>query len=85
VTVVPGPLRFAVVCDNVDEHVALLVLTALLVGNVRLKTKVEHCQVLDGVLLRTQTTYHSEAAALVDLGADLTELLAEVGEREVVP
>lgn len=85
VTVVPGTLLRAVVSDDVDEHVALLVLTALPVCNVRLQAEVEHRQILNVVLLRVKTTNHSETATLVNLGADLIELLTKVGKREVVP
>lgn len=62
------------------EHVALLVLAALRVGNVDLDAKIEKCEILNGIQLRVQAADESEATARVNVARDSSELLAQHGQ-----
>lgn len=55
-----------------------------LVGNVRLDTEVDERQVFDGVVGRIDAADEAEAAALMDLRAELVQLHPELGEWESV-
>lgn len=66
------------------KHVTLPILAATLVGNVSRDTHVGKCQILDGEVGRVQTTDDSESTALVDVKAELLQLLAKAGQLKVV-
>lgn len=65
------------------EHVALFVLPALAVGNMRLNAEMEHGQVFDWILSWVQASYEPETSALVNVPANLVQLRTQVGKRKV--
>ena len=70
---------------SLTEHVALLVLPALTVGNVALDSEMEHRQVFDGVLVRIQSSNEAETCSIVDVATQLLQPWAQVGQGKVLP
>lgn len=67
------------------KHVAFLILSTLLIRNVCLQAEMQHCEILNGVLLRIETPDHPETTTLVDLAANFVEFLPKRWEGEVFP
>lgn len=70
---------------RLTEHVSAVVLMAALVGNVCLHAEVDECQVFDTVLGRADAADEAEAAAVVDLGAELVQPGPEQREGKRIP
>ena len=65
------------------EHVSVLVLAGLLVGNVALDAEPDHGGVLDGVLGNVEAANDAEATTVVEITGNDLELGAKGGQREV--
>jgi hypothetical protein len=66
------------------HHVALLVLSAKAVRDVRLDTKIENGEVFDRVPLWIQAANDAKSLAIVDVSANCVQSGAQCGKREVV-
>ena len=55
------------------KHIPIAVLTAVLASDIGLQAKIQHCQVLDGIVVGIQTADDTEASTLMDLLAELID------------
>jgi hypothetical protein len=84
VAVMVTPLLGAVVSNDMDEHVAPLVLAATLIGNVRLDSQINESQILDRIAGGINASDDTEAFAMVHITTQLLELGTECWKDEVV-
>jgi hypothetical protein len=83
VAVMATPLLGAVVSNDVDEHIAPLVLAATLIGNVRLDSQIDESQILDRIAGGINAPHDTEAFAMVHITTQLLELGTECWKDEV--